>query len=97
MGIVEFLATSTLMPNQHPAERSATIALGNELLKKVGIASGLPLVPHGLNLFQCAETGFIPSIDAVERFEGCLMLAELDILAHSAPDKANIHVCPPHC
>jgi hypothetical protein len=87
MGIVEFLATFTSKPNQHPTERSQTIKLGNELLKQVGIAAGLPHLPRCLNFLQSAETEFITSIDTVERFEGCLMLGELDTLARSAPDK----------
>lgn len=43
-------------------------------------------IPHDLNSFQEAETGVATSINTAECFESSLVLAELEALAHSAPD-----------
>ena len=94
MGIVELLAVVTLKPHQHSAERRETIGLGNELLRKVGSVTHFRLIPHSLRFFQNAETKSVTFIDTAEHFETSLMLAELETLARSAPDKSKIHVRP---
>jgi hypothetical protein len=87
MGIIELLAAFALMPKQRPTERKETIKLGNELLRKVHSAGHLTRsIPHGLNFFQEAEHGVSTSVYTAECFESSLVLAELEALAHSAPD-----------
>ena len=49
-------------------------------------AGHLSYIAHGLNFSQEDETGVATSIDTAECFESSLVLAELEALAHSAPD-----------